>query len=93
MNLYHAWEAESEGSGRRLGNDGKWADLFLREFAGGSVCTNMVSKDIDAVTNTKGRRLHAVSVHVLGHGGLGILHMIMQELVVLVEVDGEVTRS
>jgi len=91
MNSNRAEEAESEGSGGRVGNDGKWADLFLREFAGGSVRANMVSTDIDAVTNVKGRRFHTVSVRVLGHGGVGILHTIAQELVVLVEVDGEVT--
>ena len=90
MNSYRAGESESEGSGGRLGNDGKWADLFLREFAGGSVRANMVSTDIDTVNNAKGRRLHTVSVRVLGHGAVGILHTIVQELVVLVEVDGEV---
>jgi len=58
---------------------------------GGSVRANMVSTDIDAVTNAKGRRFHTVSVRVLGHGDVGILHTIAQELVVLVEVDGEVT--
>ena len=93
VNSYRTGEAESEGSGRRLGNDRKWADLFLREFAGGSVRANMFSTDIYAVTNAKGRRFHAVSVRVLDYGGLGVLHMIAQALVVLVEVDGEVTRS
>jgi len=82
---------ESGGSGGRLGNDGKWANPFLREFAGGSVRANMVSTDIDAVSNAKGKRFHMVSVRVLGHGAVGILHTIAQELVVLVEVDGEVT--
>ena len=46
VDLYRAREAESEGSGGRLGNDGKWADLLLREFAGGSVRANTVSKDV-----------------------------------------------
>jgi len=79
----------------------KWVDYLVSNNSSDwilanafvAVHANVVSTDIDAVTNAKGRRLHAVSVRVLGHGGLGILHTITQELVVLVEVDGEVTRS
>ena len=94
MNSYRVGEAEaeSEGSGGRLGKDGRWADL--RSFSPrvcGRFCS--ISTFIGAVTNAKGRRFHVVSVRVLGHGGLGVLYTIAQELVVLVEVDGEVTRS
>ena len=86
MNSYRAGEAEREESGGRLGNDGRCADRCLREVAGGSVRANMVGRDIGEVINAKGRRFHAVSVRVLGHGGLGRPSF-------LVEVDGEVTRS
>ena len=67
--------------------------IFRCKFAGGSVCANMVSTGIYGVTNAKGRRFHAVSGRILGHGGLGVFHTITQELAVLVEVDSEVKGS
>jgi hypothetical protein len=47
----------------------------------------MICANINAITNMEGRRNHVVLVGVVGHGFLGLPHMLVKEPMILVEVD------
>ena len=47
----------------------------------------------DSITNMEGWRLHVLKVGRLGHGVLGILRVITEETVNLVEINGKMMCS
>ena len=91
VNLNRAGKSKREGHSRGLRNDQKGANLFLHKLASGPIHTNMVSMNIDMVANMKWRGFNAIPICKVGHGVLGVLHSIAQELVVFVKVDGEMS--
>lgn len=53
----------------------------------------MVGTYVDTITDTERRGNHVVLVGVARHGFLGFSHAVSKELVVLVEVDCEMSCS
>ena len=54
---------------------------------------NVVGMYVDSIANTEGWRLHVLEVGRLGHGVLGVLHAIAEEVVDFVKIDSEMMCS
>lgn len=76
-----------------IAEGGEGADFLLREFACDSIGADMVGTYVDTITDMERRGNHAVLVGVARHGFLGFSHAASKELVVLVEVDCQMSCS